>query len=77
MNIYKQLAENLNRLPEGFTSTESGVELQILAKLFTEEEAALACRLNEKYQTVDEVAEKLKFASKETKKIYGKWGKRE
>jgi len=31
-NIFKQLAEHLDRIPNGFPETESGVELKILAK---------------------------------------------
>lgn len=45
VGIYKQLATHLDSLPGGFPETESGVELRILRKLFSEEEAALACHL--------------------------------
>jgi electron transport complex protein RnfB len=45
-NIYKQLARVLDKIPEGYPETESGVELKILAKLFTPEEAELACHLD-------------------------------
>jgi len=44
-DIYDQLAEFLDNLPGGFPKTESGVELRILRRLFTEEEAQLALRL--------------------------------
>jgi electron transport complex protein RnfB len=44
-SIYKQLALVLDRIPEGFPATENGVELKILEKLFTTEEAELACHL--------------------------------
>ncbi|MCG8335798.1 MAG: 4Fe-4S binding protein [Proteobacteria bacterium] len=43
--IYRQLATHLDSLPGGFPETESGVELRILKKLFSKEEAALACHL--------------------------------
>ncbi len=43
--IYKQLATHLDSLPGGFPKTESGVELRILEKLFSLEEAELACHL--------------------------------
>jgi electron transport complex protein RnfB len=45
-NVYERLAIFLDNLPSGFPRTESGVELRILKRLFTEEEAALACLLN-------------------------------
>ncbi len=43
--IYKKLARHLDNLPGGFPPTDSGVELRILKRLFTEEEAELAIRL--------------------------------
>ena len=44
-DIYTQLARILDELPAGFPPTESGVELQILRKLFTPAEAGLALHL--------------------------------
>ncbi len=41
--IYRSLARVLDALPNKFPATGSGVEFRLLAKLFTEEEAALAC----------------------------------
>lgn len=43
---YQQLAEYLDRLPAGFPRSASGVELRILRKLFTPEQAALALHLS-------------------------------
>ena len=40
--IFKKLAVYLNDLPAGFPATDSGVEMRILKRLFTAEEAALA-----------------------------------
>ena len=45
MDIYRKLAQKLDDLPAGFPSTESGVELRILRRLFTPEEAELALHL--------------------------------
>ncbi len=42
---YQRLAKFLDRLPAGFPSTQSGVELRILRKLFTPEEADLVTHL--------------------------------
>jgi len=44
-DIYRRLASHLDNLPGGFPSTESGVELRILERLFTPEEAELALHL--------------------------------
>jgi len=43
--VYKRLADRLDTVPNGFTATESGIELKLLAKLFTPEEAAVALHL--------------------------------
>lgn len=40
--IYRKLAQRLDAIPNGFPATESGVELKLLAKIFSPEEAALA-----------------------------------
>lgn len=41
-DIYQKLAKHLDNLPGGFPPSETGVELRILKKLFTPEEAELA-----------------------------------
>lgn len=43
--VYHRLREFLDRMPLGFPSTPSGVEIRILKALFTEEEAELATLL--------------------------------
>ena len=43
--IYEKLAEHLDNLPGGFPRTPSGVEIRILRRIFTPEEAKLAVRL--------------------------------
>ena len=40
--MYCKLAQRLDAIPNGFPATQSGVELRLLAKIFTPEEAALA-----------------------------------
>ncbi|MGQ9536676.1 MAG: ATP-binding protein [Actinomycetota bacterium] len=44
--VYRRLRDFLDRMPLGFPSTSSGVELRILERLFTEEEAELALLLS-------------------------------
>jgi electron transport complex protein RnfB len=41
-NVYHRLAQRLDTIPNGFSPTKSGVELRLLAKIFTPAEAALA-----------------------------------
>lgn len=55
-DIYQQLAAFLDRLPAGFPSTESGVELRILKRLFTPEEAETAMGLTMLPETAAAIA---------------------
>ena len=57
-SVFEQLAEALNRLPNGFPRTESGVEIRILKKIFPPEQAALACQLTGKFEPVDAIAQR-------------------
>ncbi|HDQ73339.1 MAG TPA: 4Fe-4S ferredoxin [Chloroflexi bacterium] len=41
-DVYRKLAQRLDAIPNGFPATKSGVELRLLAKMFTPEEARLA-----------------------------------
>ncbi len=53
---YRPLAQRLDATPNGFPATESGVELELLAKLFTPEEAALAATLRLSHEPADAIA---------------------
>jgi electron transport complex protein RnfB len=44
-DVYRRLAQRLDAIPNGFPATESGVELELLAKIFEPEEAALAAEM--------------------------------
>ena len=44
-NVYEKLRERLDKFPQGFPKTESGVELEILQHLFTSDEAELMLHL--------------------------------
>lgn len=54
--VYEKLARHLDQLPAGFPRTESGVELRILMRLFTEEEAELACHVTHLPATAEKIA---------------------
>ncbi len=56
--IYYKLAKLLDTLPNGFPSTESGVEIKLLKKIFTPEEADLFCDLKLTPETVEQIAER-------------------
>jgi electron transport complex protein RnfB len=58
-NPYKLLAERLDALPNGFPPTDDGAELRLLAKLFSEEEAALAAQLRLTLETAAQIAARI------------------
>jgi electron transport complex protein RnfB len=57
--IYEKLRQHLDSLPTGYPKTQSGVELKILQKLFTEEEAEMACQLKPMPESAEQVAARL------------------
>jgi Pyruvate/2-oxoacid:ferredoxin oxidoreductase delta subunit len=57
--IYKRLAERLDALPHGFPPTDDGVELRLLAHLFSQEEADLAVQLRATLETAEEIAARI------------------
>jgi len=60
-DIYKRLALHLDDLPGGFPETESGVELRILRRMFTPEEARLALNLTLIPEEVNVIAQRAKL----------------
>jgi Na+-translocating ferredoxin:NAD+ oxidoreductase RNF subunit RnfB len=55
-SIYKDLAKRLDATPNGFTQTESGIELRLLAKIFRPEEARLASNMRWSHEPATEIA---------------------
>lgn len=66
--IYKRLAARLDALPNGFPPTEDGVELRLLEKLFTPEQAALACCLSAGPEPIPTIAARASEAPGEVRK---------
>jgi ferredoxin len=46
LDVYRKLAQFLDQLPAGFPTTDTGIEIKILRRLFTPEEAELALHLS-------------------------------
>ncbi len=65
-DVYQRLAKRLDDLPGGFPSTESGVELRILRRLFTPEEARLWLRLTIFPEESAKIAKRLRRPLEET-----------
>jgi electron transport complex protein RnfB len=64
-DVFTQLREQLDQYSIGFPATESGVELKILKKLFTEEEARMFLSLSMMLEPADSVAKRLNRDEKE------------
>jgi electron transport complex protein RnfB len=65
-DIYERLARHLDDLPAGFPPTKSGVELRILKKLFTEDEAEMALLLSLLPESPESVAVRARMSVAET-----------
>jgi ferredoxin len=57
-DIYEALAKHLDNLPGGFPATESGIELRILKRLFSPQEAELATCLSLMPEPVTVIAQR-------------------
>jgi len=60
-NVYALLAKHLDRLPIAFPSTGSGIELKILERWFTREEAEIALAMRGLPEPVPVIAGRLKM----------------
>ena len=58
--VYKKLQKHLDKQPVGFPATASGVERRLLRDAFTVDEAAVALEMNYKFQSFDQIFEKVK-----------------
>ncbi len=69
-DVYTKLREFLDAMPGGFPATDSGVEIKILKKLYTPEEAKLTMQLKEEPESVSDIAARLGMDEAElTKKL--------
>lgn len=58
-SVFERLANALDSLPNGFPRTASNVEILILKKIFSDDEADLASHLTAEYDTVASIAERV------------------
>ena len=68
-DVYKRLAEKLDSLPNGFPATESGVELRILKKIFSQDDAEMALKVNMVPETAAAMAQRLGMPVEELEPI--------
>jgi len=55
-DVYHKLAKVLDTLPNGFPPSDSGVEIKLLKRVFTPEQADLFCDLRLTFESADEIA---------------------
>ena len=65
--MFEDLADALNKLPNGFPRTPSGVEIRILKKLFSNEEAIIASQLGRTRETAEAIASRTGLAVEDLK----------
>ena len=65
-HIYEQLRQAIDEVGVGFPKTASGVEIRMLKKLFSEEEAEMYMKLTDKLEAPDVIANR---ANQETEKV--------
>jgi ferredoxin len=68
-DIYRNLARHLDNLPAGYPATDSGVEIRILKKLFTPDEAQLSLHLTLISENARVLARRAGKSVHETKKL--------
>ena len=67
MEVYKKLAQKLDALPNRFPATESGIELRLLGKYFTQEEAMLASEMHFENESVKILASRANVSEKQAR----------
>jgi len=65
VDVYRRLQQHLDRMPVGFPATASGVELRILRRLFTPEEAEVALCLSAVPERPARIARRARGRSRE------------
>ncbi len=57
--VYRKLARKLDSIPPGLPATESGVELKLLARLYTREEATIVSAMRLTYEAAGDIAARI------------------
>ncbi len=60
LDMYRELQQHLDKFAVGFPATESGVDIRLLKHLFTSEEAKIATRLSDKFESVETIYDRVK-----------------
>lgn len=76
IEVYDRLAQALGRLPNGFPRTPSNVEIDLLEKIFTRDEARLAAELGEEWERAVAVAGRCGTGASEAEAVLLKMAER-
>jgi electron transport complex protein RnfB len=68
-DAYRKLARTLDRIPNGFPATSSGVELRLLARIFEPHEAETASAMHVSAEPASVIAGRLGMAPKAARRI--------
>jgi electron transport complex protein RnfB len=66
-DVYERLADALDKLPNGFPRTPSGVEIPMLKKIFSKDEALIASEMGKDPEPIEAIAERMGCSVKEIK----------
>ncbi len=69
VDSYQKLAQKLDALPNRYPATESGVEIRLLEKLFSPEEARVAAEMSGEKLTAGDIGDLAGLPEKETRQI--------
>ncbi len=69
IDVYELLANKLDKIPNGFPRTRSGVELKLLAKLFTDTEARMGSTMSTEPKSLQQLAEANNTSEPEAKSL--------
>jgi len=75
-DVYRRLAAKLDSLPHGFPATQDGVELAILRRIFSPEDAAMALKLKPLPETAATVARRLRLPVEMTRSTLNRMAER-
>jgi electron transport complex protein RnfB len=64
--VYERLAETLDKLANGFSRTPSNVEMRLLKKIFSLEEASIACQLSGSMESCDVISKRIGLSAEQT-----------
>jgi electron transport complex protein RnfB len=70
--VYERLAEALDRIPNGFPRTSSKVEIKILKRIFSPEEASVACQLTGSMESFEVISERIGLSPEQAEAVLRK-----